>query len=228
MNILILTGYTGFRHDNKFFEAGKITAQNKFNYAMKHGYNFHVFRSDYQIYKDPVSWYKIEWMEKHLSEYDYIFWSDADVLITNSDIKIEDLIERNIERPSDVMLSPVWHPARFKCPALESVDYVVSADDYSPCMGNFIIKNSEWGHKMLASILSLKDRFYNDNIWDQRAQDSLFANNNFLMKNVKFLPKRSLNAMIPDWQDGDFLIHFPATGADRMMGLINKYLPFVK
>lgn len=207
MNILVLTGY----HGNKYSIAGPISSRNKSDYASKHGYDFLCLRSSYKEYKDPISWHKIEWIRKNIDNWDWIFWSDADAVITNNDIKLEDLINCKAKRPETLNVSPVAIPQKIEIPPEISTDYVIAYDDYSPCMGNFLIKNSVWSKLFFDKILALKSRFYNDPIWDNRAQDYLFDKERELTSHVKFIPQNLINSGVHQFKQGDFLIHFFAT-----------------
>jgi hypothetical protein len=40
----------------------------------------------------PASWSKIRAVKHHLQQYDWVFWVDADTLITNSSKKLESLL----------------------------------------------------------------------------------------------------------------------------------------
>lgn len=207
MNILVLTGYCG----DRFSRAGSLSAANKNEYAAKHGYDFLCLRSTYCGYKDPVSWLKIEWIQKNLKNYDWIFWSDADSVITNQEIKLEDIINNKFVRPESVMVSPEVHSISVKLPELLQSSYIIAYDDYSPCMGNFLIKNTVWSEKFIVEILRLKEKYYNNTIWDNRAQDYLFSEAPSMMGCVDFVPQKALNSGIFQWTKGDFMLHFYAT-----------------
>lgn len=207
MKILVLTGYCGPR----FEKAGLISSTTKFNYATKHGYDFLLLNSSYQDYKDPVSWFKIEWLRDNLKNYDWVFWSDADALIMNQNIKLEDLINFASARPSSLWISPVRTPIQVELPELVEKNYIIAYDDYSPCMGNFLIKNSAWSHEFLNKILSLKQKYLNDDIWDNRSQDFLLYSEKDLLKYIDFVPQKALNSGIHQYTDGDFVLHWYAT-----------------
>lgn len=210
MKILVLTGYCGER----FYRAGALSANNKNEYAAKHGYDFFCLRSTYCDYKDPVSWLKIEWIQKNLKNYDWIFWSDADSVITNQEIKLEDIINNKFTRPTKINVSPGPEPISIDLPRLKESNYIVAYDDYSPCMGNFLIKGkgADRSGLFLELILNLKSKYYNDPIWDNRAQDYLFSINDcHILEYVDFVPQKALNSGIHQWTKGDFVLHFYAT-----------------
>jgi hypothetical protein len=218
MKILV---YTGFNDDRGYKETGLISAPNKALYAYKHGYDF-LCKRNYDGYERPISWFKIKHILELLPKYDYIFWSDADAIITNYQIKIEDIITSQVERPLQVNISPGPVPILVDLPKMEEQNYFIAYDNYSPCMGHFIIKNCEWSIKFFEEIYA-QTQFMNDPIWDNRGQGHLFHKFPDYMSKVKFLPKHMINSMMPDWKDGDFLIHFPATEMPRRIIKMAEY-----
>src|SRR6202007_1796488 len=94
IKILILT-----LADKNFFDVAEISTPNKMAYANRHGYEFfeEVYCPDVMRYP---SWNKIllvqKWME--CGWCDWIFWTDADSLIMNQSIKLEDIIKESGDR----------------------------------------------------------------------------------------------------------------------------------
>jgi mannan polymerase II complex MNN10 subunit len=221
MKILICTGYTNHERGN-FTDWANKTTQNKFEYAEKHGYGF-LSERNYEGYDRPISWYKINKILKVLNEYDWIVWMDADSLITNYNIKIEDIINKQFERQKTVFLSPENLPIECSLPELKETNYIISQDNYSPCMGIFFIRNCEWSRNFFEKIYN-QISFMNDGIWENRAQDYLLYHNPNLMENIKFVPKKILNSFTLDWTSGDFIIHWPATEYERKKRYTDEYL----
>ena len=63
--------------------------ESKRQYAKKHGYDLHIGGAEVWDRKRPIPWSKLPFMLKFLDDYDYLFWSDADVVIMNQDIQLE-------------------------------------------------------------------------------------------------------------------------------------------
>ena len=65
---------------------------NKQAYADRHGYDVIV---DGEIIDDsrPTSWSKLLAMRKYLPYYDFLFYVDVDTIITNVDVKLEDIVD---------------------------------------------------------------------------------------------------------------------------------------
>lgn len=233
MKILVYTGYTDHERGNFTAWADKTT-KNKFEYAEKHGYGF-LSERNYVGYDRPISWYKVHKILNLLDQYDWIMWMDADSLVMNYNIKIEDIINQKFERQKTVALSPEIGPGKepIKCdlPELLESDYIITQDNYSPCMGIFMIRNSKWSKDFFTRIYNqdqipenLKEEYITEGLWENRGQDYLLYHNPDLMKNIKFVPKRTFNSFSIDWMPGDFMIHWPATEFERKKRYTEEYL----
>jgi hypothetical protein len=229
MKILV---YTGFDNNNGFNEIGKLSAGNKFEYAQRYNYDFLCVKN-YEGYDRPISWYKIKKVIELLPQYDWVFWTDADALIMNQTIPLEDIITREFERKKTLRISPrdtgyAGSESEIKevdLPPLEEANYIISQDDYSPCMGNFLIRNCPWSIAFFTEIYA-QTQFMADNLWDNRAQDFLFWYKRQLLANVKFLPKNWLNAFY--YEPSEFVVHFPATEPPRRLHYTQEFLKNVK
>lgn len=84
--IAILTFAVGADY-KKAMEPGMAS---KRAYAARHGYTFHEGGEDVWDRTKPIPWSKIRFILKYLDDYDYLFWSDGDVIITNPELKLED------------------------------------------------------------------------------------------------------------------------------------------
>ena len=72
-------------------------------YAKKHGYDFHEGGDDVWDRSKPIPWSKFNFILKHLNDYDYIFWSDADVIILNHDLALETQVLPLLPANKDVL-----------------------------------------------------------------------------------------------------------------------------
>jgi len=64
--------------------------QTKRDYAKRHGYTFLEGGEDCWDRGRPIPWSKYTFLQKHLDDYDYIFCSDADAIIMNPALRLED------------------------------------------------------------------------------------------------------------------------------------------
>jgi hypothetical protein len=72
--------------------------ESKQAWCTRHGYDFHCGGDSVWDRSRPISWSKVLYFRQFLdSGYDYLFVSDADVLITNPAVRIEDVILPELE-----------------------------------------------------------------------------------------------------------------------------------
>jgi hypothetical protein len=95
------------------------------------------------------SWLKIKAVEKHLlpssssaSSFDWVFWMDADALIMNPNIRLEDIILSSISSPFPSTSS--------------SVDLLLTRDHRSINAGVWFLRRSSWSLEFLSSWWSLR------------------------------------------------------------------------
>lgn len=177
-----------------YYEAvltGVITKQ---EYCAKHGYDF-VFITESLDTSRPHAWSKIKLIQQILSNYRWVFWTDADALIMNSEIRLESLIDENYS-------------------------LIITGDPFSPyCTGHFLLKNCDWSFALLNNIYTRTETI-NHNWWEQKAFVDAVEQDKNLLKEIKVIPQRMMNSFDDRWarhskdcvyQDGDFIIHFAAT-----------------
>jgi galactosyl transferase GMA12/MNN10 family len=125
----------------------ELTWQNKFAYAMKHGYTFYDGSADIDVSRPPA-WSKIKAVQHLLrqtvtkqgseevtNKCDWVMWSDADTVIMNSDVRMEDFL-----------------------PLDSNVDLLVGSDNgggYNS--GVWVVRNSEWGRNFMQSWWDMTD-----------------------------------------------------------------------
>ena len=113
-----------------------LTWQNKQDYANKHGY-FLFDGSDHMDPSRPPAWSKIKAV-KYLLDYehcDWVMWTDADTVIMNSEVRIDDFL-----------------------PADSTKDMLVGSDKgggYNS--GVFLFRNTEWSKQFLDKWWSMTD-----------------------------------------------------------------------
>ena len=88
MRIAVLTFAVG----GDYKRAMEPGMQSKRDYCKRHGYTFLEGGDDVWDRKKPIPWSKINFILKYLDDYDYLFWSDGDVIITNPEHRLEDLL----------------------------------------------------------------------------------------------------------------------------------------
>jgi len=226
--VLIVSGYdknTDATWDNLF----KLTLPSKINYATKYGYDIyltHKFTSDpYNIFKESdigflrtVLVFEINKVIKNYKQYDYIFWLDADTIITNPDWTIDHIIDK--QNPAVYYASLDWGSGAQQNNLFNN--------------GNWIVKVSEEANQLYDIFLSKAKQFPNE-------QEALNAINHTPQYShfFKILDKQILNA-VPNyenlvenrnnqkidspWNDTHFLCHISGLSNDQRIYLIKKYL----
>lgn len=210
--VLVITGTTDIITDHTsgelpFQVVADITFLSKLNYAKKHGYDFlylNGFGTDKSGKYNPtqIGYLRMLRVFNNIENYDYIMWIDADALVTNPTIIIEDFqIDDSI----------------FYC----SYDW---SGHYSLNTGNFILKNTPHTKMFI-------DAFYTVSKTYNMPEEQATINTMYSLFNVKpvikVLEHKFLNA-VPSvdivkkeiwgnkppppcpWKPGDFLVH--ATG----------------
>ena len=190
---------------------------NKVKYAEKHGYlalpktdNF----SQDQVHFDKFV-HILDVMEKNPSV-DWVWWLDNDAMITNFDIRVEDLVDNDyhIIMPTDIA-------------ALNS--------------GSFIVRNSAQVKEWLNFLLSKKKEYKDDKKWfEQQAVIDFYPKFQDLFKIV---PQQWLNSydykmynvegtdllgQDGQWYPGDFVIHWPGLPNPARVQLAQQCQKFIQ
>lgn len=168
---------------------GEYSDENKKNYANKHGYDLFLYH-DRLNHSRPVSWSKIIAIQSHLANYKWVYWSNADSLIMNTEIKLEEFIDDKY----DLIISKGYIEGNINT-------------------GNFLIKNSKWSHDILKKIFDQK-QFIKHHLGEQKALQDILHQDPKECSHIKVYEQRVLNANYgygnPDYwyQNGDFIVHF--------------------
>jgi hypothetical protein len=125
MKIAIITLFTV-----EIADYGEIGAANKQAYAKRHGYDCFVYRERLDASRHPA-WSKLIAIGRHLRNYDWVFWSDADSLIMNGAGTLESIIARH--RDKDMILT--WETGAAPMNT-----------------GEWLIRNSAWSAAALRAI----------------------------------------------------------------------------
>ncbi len=175
--------------DAAFADIGTISSPNKQRYAMDHGYDF-VCADYVRDSNRSASWNKILWVEKYLPRYDWIFWTDADSLVINYEIRIEDIIGDSAH------------------------DLILTKDENGLNAGQFLIRNCCWSLWLLGLVWD-QTQFIN-HIWSEQAalmHVLRVMSESHRSEHIRFLTsKNTLNSYVnhyrSDYQPGDFIVHF--------------------
>lgn len=190
---------------------------NKVKYAEKHGY-LAVAKTDNfspeQVHFDKFV-HLLDVMEKN-PDVDWVWWLDNDAMITNFDIRVEDLVDNDyhVIMPTDIA-------------ALNT--------------GSFIVRNSTQAREWLNFLLSKKKEYKDDKKWfEQQAVIDFYPKFQDLFK---IIPQQWLNSydykmynvegtdllgQDGQWYPGDFVIHWPGLPNPTRVQLAKQCLAFIQ
>ena len=196
MKIAILTFAVGGDY-KRAMEPGMAS---KRAYAERHGYTFLEGGEDVWDRKRPIPWSKIRFILKYLDAYDYVFWSDGDVIITNPMLRLEDHVIPLLPAGKDML----W--CRDACGNLNN--------------GNVLFRGkSAWARDFLERCYAQEDLMHHI-WWDNAAFCRLYENpaDKAMIETCmdarrfnSYLFSRNDKADDPEadlYKPGDFLVHF--------------------
>lgn len=214
--IAILTFCVGADY-KKCMEPG---LESKRMYAEKHGYDFLCGGEDVWDRTRPIPWSKFNFIRKYIDSYDYLFWSDADTIIVNMNVRIEDLILPLLPAHKDML----W--TRDACGHLNN--------------GNVLYRGrSAWLKDFLDRCYAQTDVLYHI-WWDNAAMIKLHESNpadkamiETCLEHWKFnayVYGSNNSANSPSdrlYKQGDFLIHFAGVHNHLNIYRMMKYFKFL-
>jgi hypothetical protein len=186
-------------------------------YAAKHNYDLQVGGTDVWDRRRPISWTKLKFILKFLDNYDYIFWSDADVVIMDSEKKLETHVLPLLPPNKDML----W--TKDVCGNLNA--------------GNMLLRGkSAWVRDMFTRAYAQEDLIHHI-WWDNAALIRMISTNpndeakvetitDFTRFNSYLFGPKNL-ATDPDarmYQPGDFLIHFAGVSDPWNIYRMMKYM----
>lgn len=199
------------------------------DYARRHGYDLIV---DYEAHakndRGPV-WWKFDMIRRLIKqdEWDWIWWLDFDTLITNTEIKVSDIIEETLKNATNP----------------DELDYLFSHDCNALNLGSFVVRSHQRSINFLDSIDAVemegKKKDPKAQLSEQDAITTFMEQQPALTKKrTAVIPQWMINAF-PDeipcyeeperpWEPGFFLVHFAGAwahveGEDPTGQLMRKY-----
>jgi hypothetical protein len=175
-------------------------------YCAKHGYEF-VWETEETkdgVYVEgdrDIPWYKIKLLQKCLdsSDADFIVWNDADSIIVNPDIKLEDIITEHLG-DKDVLLAKDW---------LSTLN-----------TGTMFLRNCDYTKALLQKIWDNTGEF-DATLHEQASLGDLYTRNVFnTQERVVVLPLHLQNKFLSYWYsyypEQCFIVHATRCSHDRM------------
>jgi hypothetical protein len=181
-------------------------------YANKHGYKYIEANEESWDRTRPVAWSKVDLVLTHLNKLpdgELVWLSDADVLITNMDLKVEDHVLPLLPEDKDLLF--IYDA----CHHLNS--------------GNVLMRNSPWLRDFWTRVNNRTEFTYHI-WWENMAMIKIMEENKKDQNKIQVTNKHKLfNAYImglpnePLWEQGDFLVHFAGIyDSDKMKKFIEE------
>jgi hypothetical protein len=190
---------------------------NKVKYAEKHGY-LAVAKTDNfspeQVHFDKFV-HLLDVMEKN-PDIDWVWWLDNDAMITNFDIRVEDLVDSDY--------------------------HIIMATDIAALnTGSFIVRNTPQAREWLEFLLGKKKEYRDDKKWfEQQAVIDFYPK---FQELFKIVPQQWLNSydyrmynveavdllgQDGQWYPGDFVIHWPGLPNETRVKLAEQYKQYIQ
>jgi mannan polymerase II complex MNN10 subunit len=192
-------------HNDSFKELADLTFPNKKIYCEKHNYPL-VLKTD-NWHNIPIGFEKAYLIKDAFDNYpecEWVFFSECDTLITNMNIKLEDIIKN------------------------EEKHFVITTDIGGINAGSFFIKNSAEGNDFLQDMFNSIDKFAHEQDF---IKDSYFISRKHHNK-MSLYPQKKFNSYIYDWKDlfgnngkweeNDFMIHLAGIDYSSRLNLIKN------
>ncbi|ORX95314.1 galactosyl transferase GMA12/MNN10 family-domain-containing protein [Clohesyomyces aquaticus] len=186
-----------------------MSLRNKDHYARRHGYDLVV---DYEAHSQRgTTWWKYNMMERLIKtdKYDWMWWIDFDTLITNTDIKIADIIDETLANVTNA----------------HEIDILTSHDCNGLNTGSFVVRSRESAAKYLRYTYDLhaEAKQRGEQYSEQDAMKKLQEIDPLVAKHTVQVPQWKINAFPPEiacfdeskkvWEHGTFVIHFAGAWA---------------
>ena len=200
MNIAIISAW-----DKKYDALANITSPNHKMYCDKHGYELVTVNNWEGTWEGRgPQWSRLDVARKTLHRFDAIFIIDIDMIITNMNIKIEDLATH---------------------------DFVCTYDVNGFNAASIILKNTEWAINFIDKYWTVGNRYLNFPNPEQTCMAHLLICEPKDKWDIK--PQRTMNSFpyqyyedldFPEgtWAPEDFILHTPALPLEQRIEILGK------
>lgn len=184
---------------------GDLTSDVASRYCETHGYTYICHRELIEPSLIPT-WNKLLAVKKHLADFDWVLWLDADALIVNPKHSIEDVIK----------------------PHAGDRDMLFSSDDQGLCAGVFFAKNTPWTFSFLDTVLLLGELPDCGHLYEQKTIRSLYEQYPKVQERIGLIPDSTIHYPYSKFNPEAFIMHYwaisqPFEQAERKMKDIVKH-----
>jgi len=234
----------------QFRKAVKPGLDSKQEYCDLHDYDFVLGTEDVYDTDRPPAWSKINLVRKILGDYDVVFLSDADVVITNPLVSLEYFVEQLLPEKRNAQLQhsfdmtvnyggqpmgPYFSPQSEQecvaqlggqreicCSVLPDKLVLLSRDNLNINTGNMFFKNDPKTLDLLEDIYA-QTQFIEDSWWEQQAFIHLYETKQHVRDMTQLVGLRLFNTYEDVWRPGNFLIHFVAQRGKLLEAKMRQY-----
>ncbi|KAL5121210.1 hypothetical protein ACEQ8H_000678 [Pleosporales sp. CAS-2024a] len=186
-----------------------LSLKNKDHYARRHGYDLIL---DYESHTDrAVIFWKFNMAERLIKtrKYDWLWWLDFDTLITNTDTKLEDIIDEELRNATNP----------------HQVDFLFTHDCNGFNAGSFLVRAHDRSLKFLRDSWKIHDdaKALEVHMSEQDSTVKLLKDDPQSAARVHVVPQWKLNAFPQEiacfdderraWEHGAFVLHFAGAWA---------------
>jgi predicted O-methyltransferase YrrM len=164
----------------------------KKRYCEQHGYEF-ICAQQVLDPSRPIAWSKIPLILKTMENpaVKWVFWTDADSVITNLGVRLEDLVD-------------------------DQHNLIIGRDIHALNSGQLLVRNCDWSRQFLKRVYDHRECLHHI-WWEQQALITELYQHPEHWAHVKEVPQRLFNSYGVEyfpgpksgWQAGDFIVHFP-------------------
>lgn len=183
---------------------------NKQDYCAAQGHALVVGREVLDATRHPV-WTKMHLLKRHLPDYDWLFWSDADAVVTDFGRSLGGVLQQ----------------AR----SLGEADLYVAKDRFGMNFGHFFLRNCPGSFRLIDLALARTDTLAHT--WQEQEAVVRILRETPDVLRVAYVPQRLFNSYPAEmncgaaWRPGDFICHCPGEGKHlfpTLLGLPNIHV----
>lgn len=200
-------------HGRTFKEIGELTRASKEEYCQVHGYDFYLKDSNFD-YSKRQGFERWDIFLDKIKDYDWLWYIEADLMIMNQTIRLENLID-------------------------DKYDFIIGESNSNGEIkevnnGSILIKKSDWSLSFLKHIDSLKKYYHHPWATQQAIIDYInITHPEEAKEHIKIVPLRYFNSYYHEWhpqhnfQMGDFVLHAAGSSNDYRFALFNEIKNYI-
>ena len=177
--------------DINYDEERRISFMQFWHYCRRHDYGF-VYSLQNIDRARPPSWSKIPLVLRAMERYEWVWWADADVLITNPSITLESIV-------ADAES------------AVPGVEFIIARDRIPQSRmncGSWLMRSCDASRKFLQKVW---DHYPHDaGFWEQGACNEMYDAGDWPIK-AYWIDRLRIQSFPAEWCEGDFNCHFAGT-----------------